>query len=644
MKILLPALLFTLFYINGFSQKTAVLPYATGVPNPIDLKHCGDERLFVVSREGRIYVVNPDATVRSTPFLDIRSKISGTGGEEGLLSMAFSPDYATSGKFYVDYTSNAGGQLHSVLEQYKVSSDPNIADASSAFTILTQDQPYNNHNGGNLMFGPDGYLYVNFGDGGSGGDPQGNGQNKTTFLGKILRIDVSNATAQNPYTIPATNPFYNAADPNIKKEIWAYGVRNPWRSSFDRLTGDLWIADVGQSKIEEIDFAPSGDVGGHNYGWNIMEGDQCYNPSTGCNTSGLTLPIYTYTHAVGNSITGGFVYRSAQSKSLFGTYIFSDYVKKWIDGIRQENGSMSGNVQHLVAAADVPGNPVSFGEDVYGDLYILLNGNSTIYKVEDTSYLRIPKAFFSAKEQTENSYLLQALAGRGLTYQWFLNGNPIEGETSATYTATQNGTYTLQVTNSIGNSDMSEAFILGTLPVQLGELHATKKENQILLEWNTLSEINVKSFEIQRKLNDEPAFSKIGFVAAKSENGSSQEGLSYQFSDPVPSNFTNAFYRIKMIDKDGSSTFSDIVSVSISQSQNVRIYPNLAIGNVFVDVPKTGLPMTLKIFDLQGRVLRSESLNQTNNKINLTGIKGMIVITISDAAGQQVYKGNILCR
>ena len=644
MKTALPILIFLFFSFQSFAQKTAVVPYATGVPSPIDLKNCGDERLFVVSREGRIYVVNSDATVRSTPFLDIRSKISGTGGEEGLLSMTFSPDYATSGKFYVDYTSNAGGQLHSVVEQYKVSSDLNVADASSALRILTQDQPFNNHNGGNLMFSPDGYLFINFGDGGSGGDPQGNGQNKTTFLAKILRIDVSNVTAQNPYAIPASNPFYNSPDGTIKKEIWAYGVRNPWKSSFDRLTGDLWIADVGQSAVEEIDFAPAGDAGGQNYGWNIMEGNQCYNPTTGCNTAGITLPIYTYTHAVGNSITGGYVYRSAQSKSLFGTYIFSDYVKKWIDGIRQENGTLSGNVQHLVLAADVPGNPVSFGEDKYGELYVLLNGNSTIYKVEDTSYLRQPKAYFSAKDLMSGSHLLEGLAGRGLSYQWLLNGNPIDGATEPDYTATNEGTYTLRVTNSIGNSDISDPFILGPLPVQFGSLKATVTNNDVLLQWNTLSETNVKGFEVERKFNEETTFSKIGSIPSDALNGNSQIEQRYSFSDDISATQSIAFYRIKMIDLDGKASFSNIVSVSLPESKIVRVYPNPTEGIIFIELQNSILPARLHIYDLQGRTIRNEKLLQTKNKMELNGVHGVFYISISDKNGKQISKEAILVK
>ena len=263
--------------------------------------------------------------MRPTPFLDITSKISSpTESEEGFLGIAFSPNYKADGKFYVDYTGLISGQLTTFVEEYIVSaSDSNVANPSSALTLITQSQPFTNHKGGNLMFGKDGYLYINLGDGGSGGDPNGNGQNKTTFLGKILRIDVSNSSIVQPYVIPSSNPFYIDATPGIKKEIWTYGVRNPWRSSVDRLTGDLLIADVGQNKVEEIDFQNANDPGGRNYGWNIVEGDSCYLPSTGCDRTGITMPVYEYFHNDSSAaVTGGYVYRSAQSKSLCRQYIF----------------------------------------------------------------------------------------------------------------------------------------------------------------------------------------------------------------------------------------------------------------------------------------------------------------------------------
>ena len=290
------------FFFFAFSyvkaQKLAIVPYAccTTGDEPVDVKHCGDDRLFVLDRGGVIQVINADGTVRPTPFLDITSKIFLGSDEETLVGLAFSPGYKTDGKFYVYYVGDISGQATSIVEEYKVSgADSNIADLSSALTILTQSQPYDIHKGGNMMFGKDGYLYINFGDGGSPEDADGNAQNKNTLLGKILRIDVSNSSMAQPYIIPPSNPFYND-NTGIRKEIWASGLRNPWRASIDKITGDRWFTDVGENAEEEVDFEPANSSGGKNYGWNIMEGNLCFNPPSGCNTTGLTLPFYTYPH------------------------------------------------------------------------------------------------------------------------------------------------------------------------------------------------------------------------------------------------------------------------------------------------------------------------------------------------------------
>ncbi len=569
------------------AQKLAAKPLVSGLTLPIDLKNCGDDRLFVAERPGRIRVINPDSTLRPTPFLDISSKVSSyTNGEEGFLGIAFSPTYKTDRKFYVDYTSTISGQLTTVVEEYKADpADSNVA-LTTGLTILTQSQPYSNHNGGNLMFGKDGYLYINLGDGGSGGDPQGNGQNKNTFLAKILRIDVSNSSIAQPYVIPTSNPFYNDATPGIKKEIWAYGVRNPWRSSFDRITGDLWIADVGQGAVEEIDFQPAGAAGGRNYGWNIMEGTACYNPSSGCNQSGLTLPIYDYTHAVGKSITGGYVYRSAQSKSLFGTYIFADYVQKWVDGISEVNGALSGSVTHFITNAQATGNPVSFGEDRYGDQYILFNNNGTVYKLEDTSYLRRPKAYFTASDQGSGNFLFQGLEGRNLTYQWLKNDVIIPGATSPSYATSASGSYTLVVTNTLSASDTSLPYTLGALPVGLASFYVQKLNgNQAQLQWVTSSEQSVAGFSILRKINNESKFTDIGFVASKSVNGNSNSELDYTFIDSAVLSNSKIFYRLQIKNSNGSYTYSDIRSISFNGHRNgFSFYPNPAKGFVQINI------------------------------------------------------------
>ncbi len=289
---------------------------------PVGIYHAGDEsnRLFVLEQAGVIYVFENSKTVNSaTVFLDIRDRVNDEGYEEGLLGLAFHPDYENNHYFYVDYT--AANPRRTVIARYQANPDnPNKADKNSEFVILEVEQPYRNHNGGQISFGPDGYLYIALGDGGSGGDPKGNGQNLQTLLGSILRIDVDNPSNGRNYGIPSDNPFAGNTE-GYREEIYAYGLRNPWRFSFDPETDQLWAADVGQENWEEIDIIKKGK----NYGWNIMEGKHCYKPSTGCNTAGLELPIWEYGHDVGHSITGGFVYRGTKIPQLIGLYIYGDF-------------------------------------------------------------------------------------------------------------------------------------------------------------------------------------------------------------------------------------------------------------------------------------------------------------------------------
>ncbi len=330
---------------------------ASGLDRPIYLAHAGDGsgRLFLVEKVGTIRVLK-DGALLPDPFLDIRDRTKTTGNEQGLLGLAFDPDYATNGRFYVNYIDLNG---NTVVARYGVSSDnPDRADPASEVAILHVDQPYPNHNGGDLVFGPDGYLYLGLGDGGSAGDPQGNGQRLDTLLGKILRIDVRG----DAYAIPPDNPFAGRQD--ARPEIWAYGLRNPWRFSFDRSTGDLYIGDVGQDAYEEIDFQPAGSPGGQNYGWNIMEG---LHPYQGGDTNGMILPVAEYPHTSGNcSVTGGYVYRGGKISALQGTYVFGDYctgmswvLRRFPDGWRSaEWFGMKISIS-------------SFGEDEAGELYVL---------------------------------------------------------------------------------------------------------------------------------------------------------------------------------------------------------------------------------------------------------------------------------
>lgn len=359
---------------NLLGGEPALMRIASGLSAPVFLTHApGDpSRLFVVEKTGRIRVIHNGVLLRSA-FLDLSDSVSG-GSEQGLLGLAFAPDYATSGRVYVSYTSPHGDQSGgtSVIARYVVSNKPDLADAASGFTLLTVDQPYSNHNGGMIAFGPDGYLYYGLGDGGSGGDPLGTGQNRNDLLGSILRLDVSGPGA---YTVPATNPY--AGSTTIRRELWNYGLRNPWRFSFDRETGDLYIGDVGQNAREEVDVQPAASLGGENYGWNTMEGFSCYGGS-GCNQTGLTLPVLDYGHGSACSVTGGYVYRGSALPSLRGRYFYGDYCGGWVRSFRFQGGEAQDQQTH--ASLATPGSLTSFGEDAAGELY-LLTQNGNVYRI-----------------------------------------------------------------------------------------------------------------------------------------------------------------------------------------------------------------------------------------------------------------------
>ncbi len=350
----------------GTLPQLQLVEVATGLDRPLIVTHSGDGsgRLFIGEQEGRIRVVQ-GGQLLATPFLDLTA-LASCCGEQGLLGLAFHPDYAGNGMLYVDYTDTSGT---TVVARYQVSAgDPNLADPASALVLLTQSQPFANHNGGHLAFGPDGYLYVALGDGGSAGDPLDSGQDLGTLLGKILRLDVDRddfpADPGRNYGIPPSNPF--VGDPAARPEIWARGLRNPWRFSFDRLTGDLWVADVGQNQWEEVDLQPASSPGGENYGWRLMEGTHCYDPPTGCNDGSLTLPVLEYSHSQGCSITGGFVYRGPSYPNLRGTYLFADYCTGAVSGAVADGGG-GWTASTLLQTGFLV---TTFGQDEAGELYL----------------------------------------------------------------------------------------------------------------------------------------------------------------------------------------------------------------------------------------------------------------------------------
>jgi glucose/arabinose dehydrogenase len=343
-------------------------PMPGPLPNITVVTHAGDDRLFIVGQRGQIWIVE-DGAVRTTPFLDIGTLIV-CCGEQGLLGLAFHPDYEENGFFFVNYTELDGD---TVIARYRVrTDDPNRADPFSGVPLLNFDQPFVNHNGGELQFGPDGYLYIATGDGGSGNDPMCNAQRDDTLLGKILRLDVDQNVDTPPYHgIPSSNPFAGAGDPADK--FWVKGLRNPWRFSFDRVTRDLYIGDVGQGEIEEIDFQPAGSPGGENYGWKMMEGPSCGGGATGncpagtvsCNDPSLVPPILWYDHSLGCSVTGGYVYRGGRIPNLYGSYIYGDYCSG-----RLWSGTKTGDRWTATLLTPRIAGLTTFGQGLDGELYV----------------------------------------------------------------------------------------------------------------------------------------------------------------------------------------------------------------------------------------------------------------------------------
>ncbi|WP_299111135.1 PQQ-dependent sugar dehydrogenase [uncultured Winogradskyella sp.] len=383
MKSLIALFFITFLFIQlSHSQSLELEFYANNLNKPVSIKHAGDDKLYVVEQSGYIKIVNTDGSIESTAFLDIDNIVINTGSERGLLGLAFHPNYSTNGYFFVNYINNSGNTVISRFSRQ--ASNPLLADASSELVIIDFIQPYSNHNGGDLAFGSDGYLYIATGDGGSGGDPDNYSQNTLSLLGKILRLDIDSPSGTENYSIPADNPFLG--DTNIREEIWAYGLRNPWRFSFDRLNGDVWIADVGQNAYEEINHVTALEAStGLNYGWRCYEGNLTYN-TNGCSTpSSYTYPIEGYNHFGDGeskcSITGGYRYRGTQFPNFNGYYFFADYCSQEI-GYLVYNDTTDTWTKIL---QDFNGNWSSFGEDVNGELYVSDPTSGSIYKITDTS-------------------------------------------------------------------------------------------------------------------------------------------------------------------------------------------------------------------------------------------------------------------
>ncbi len=444
MKKLFTLFLFSFFLLinQSFSQISLTL-FSPGFSSPVDIKSCGDDRLFIVELAGYIRIVDTNGTQYPSPFLNIQSRVL-SGGERGLLGLAFDPEFEKNGFIYVDYTAQTHGDTR--ISRFKVSANnPDSVDPNSEQILLTIWQPYSNHNGGHLAFSPvDGYLYIGTGDGGSGGDPGNRAQNPDSLLGKILRIDVSDTSVA--YIIPPDNPQVGGTG---RGEVWNLGQRNPWRWSFDRWNGDLWIGDVGQNAWEEVDYQPVSKHGG-NYGWRCYEGNGHPYNTAGClAASNYDAPVYEYANN-GAAIVGGYRYRGSKFSNMYGKYFFTDEFTSTYQFRTLEDNGAGGWTATLLGTLG-RSTVVAFGEDRWGELYCAEYNNGSIYRFVGTSCS--PVASINEGNtiyvcDTINPYVLRTPAGNGFQYEWYLDGNAVSNSDNDTLMISQGGTYTVLVTDN----------------------------------------------------------------------------------------------------------------------------------------------------------------------------------------------------
>jgi glucose/arabinose dehydrogenase len=611
--------------------------------SPLDLQHAGDgtDRIFVVEQAGRIYVFenNPNTTVKKL-FLNIVDSVS-SGGEMGLLGLAFHPNYESNGYFYVNYTKSSPYR-RTLISRFKVSStNPDSADRSSSKILMEITQPYSNHNGGQLAFGPDGYLYIALGDGGSGGDPQDNGQNKSSWLGKLLRINVDQTQGSLNYSIPPDNPFAGNIQ-GYKEEIYAYGLRNPWRFSFDFPTGRLWCADVGQNALEEIDVI----VKGGNYGWRCYEGTQPYNLS-GCNAANYLPPVFEYPRTEGTSVTGGYVYRGPNLPGLFGKYIYGDYVSKKIWALTYDGINPPTNQLLLTASGSI----TSFGVDMNNELYVV-SFDTRIYKFTPTTLVIAPSNLrltvnspssiilnWNDNSNNELGFKIERKSGSGNFVLIDSVGANITTYTNNFLSDTTLYSYRVYAYNASASSGYSNtASIVTAIPVELMSFSAELKNNSVLIKWSTATETNNKGFEIERSQMSNvksQKWEKIGFVEGK---GTTTLASNYQFIDTDLRNISaqKIKYRLKQIDFDGTPSYSGEVEIIFNSLPNrlelSQNYPNpfnpstkIAYAIPLVGGVRGGLQLVqLKVYDVLG--------NEVATLVNEEKSPGTYEVTM-DAAG-----------
>lgn len=560
--------LFCSFGLTSYAQDRIVLEeYARGLSNPVDITHAGDDRLFIVEKGGFIRILEANGSLVATPFLDIDSLVRSNESERGLLGLAFHPNYASNGYFFVNYTNNDGDTQ---ISRFSVSSDdPNIADAASQKRLLKVEQPYENHNGGDLAFGPDGYLYIGLGDGGLGGDPVNAGQTRTTLLGKMLRIDIDNG---DPYAIPTSNPF---ADTDFTlDEVWALGLRNPWRFSFDRLTGDLWIGDVGQGLWEEVDMQLANSPGGENYGWRCYEGNAAFN-TNGCPDGGdFVFPIYDYTSnfTEGCSVTGGYVYRGTAFPDLYGHYVYTDFCSGRIWTLYPDGADGWTNTEWLNGANS---EYSSFGEDQAGELYLAAYSGGQIFRVIDQcSELAVQSSvdFISCTGADDGKIALEiSNPSNEFTVAWS------NGANTATIENLAPGEYSYTVTNDWGCTRSESLFVMEPFPESV----------TVMVDGNQLS-VSDNWETYQWLVNGDTIVDAIG---------------------PSYTAVASGDYTVVVSDGSGCKFVSQVVSVAVNSNADIlaisglSISPNPTKDFFVVNLSLSGgQEMKVRLLDKLGRV------------------------------------------
>lgn len=506
-----------------------LVQFATGFDKPVEIVNAGDDRLFILEKEGLVRILNADGSTEEAPFLDIQG-LTSTGGvnsEQGLLGMAFHPQYTDNGYFFLNYTRPNGDTR---ISRFTVTSDPDVADAASIMNVITIDQPYGNHNGGCIRFGQDGYLYVGMGDGGSGEDPLNSGQTMSSLLGKILRLDVDGAE---PYDIPASNPFVGTSNDTLP-EIWASGIRNPWKFSFDSQTGDMYIGDVGQYSWEEIDFQAADSPGGENYGWRCYEGNHS-GFGGGCPPmSSFTGAVAEFSHSAGHcSVTGGVVYRGEEYPMLYGKYFYADYCSGQFWSLEQNDAD---EWVDFMVTGTLGFGWTAIGEANDGEVYVSNQSSGVIWQITDPCQGEMVEV-----TQSGNTFTAQSAN----SYQWYLNGTVIDEATTQSYEFDENGAYSVLIETSGGCYVFSETF-----DVTLSSLEDLTNVHGIWISNNPVNE--VLSLKFSSELTDDAQLRVFDSMGREVDQAKVNSGL-VEWSENV-TDFAAGNYTINLSNSTGVSS------------------------------------------------------------------------------------------